>query len=260
MRVVRLTDRSDVQVTEIPARARSPVWSPDGKLLAFLILPGKDSLSQEVWITPVSETGKAAATPTKIRLSGPTYDSLAGWSTGNKIGLLFPSPQNAAIYTVPTSGGKATQVTPAGAPFHPRWSPDGQRVYLRWDFGDIAFVPAGGGKITVVPQTGAKVIEAVPGGSNHISHDGKQIVFSGYMEGLSGVHVWTMPVTGGKPVRLTTKPDDEARCPRWSPDGKRVAYISVERIGEGKFEGNIHVLPANGGEPRKITAHTGCLC
>ena len=260
VRVVRLDGQGDVRFTEgIPARARSPVWSPDGKLLAFLMVPGGDDASQEAWITPVSETGKAAATSTKISLPNTTYDSLAGWTTDNKIGLLFPSPTHAAIYTVPTSGGKATQVTP-GEGFHPRWSPDGERIYFRHGFGDIAFVPASGGKVSLLSQGGDKVVEALPGGGNHISPDSKRIVFSGYKEGLAGVHLWTMPVTGGEPVRLAMKPGSDSRCPQWSPDGRWIAFLSEKALSDKKLDLNIYLVSSGGGEPRQLTHHTECFC
>jgi Tol biopolymer transport system component len=260
VRVVRLNDQGDVRFTEgFLARARSPVWSPDGELLAFLMLPGRDSASQEVWITPVSETGKAAAASTKISLPNTTYDSLAGWTTDNKIGLLFPSPTHAAIYTVPTSGGKATQVTP-GEGFHPRWSPDGERIYFRHDRGDIAFVPASGGKVALLSQGAEKVVEVLPGGGNHISPDGKRIVFSGYKEGLAGVHLWTMPVTGGEPVRLAMKPGSDSRCPQWSPDGRWIAFISERALSDTKLDLNIYLVSSEGGEPRQLTHHTECYC
>ncbi len=260
VRVVRLADQSDVRLTEMAyARARSPVWSPDGRLLAFLVVPGKDDASQEVWITPVSGSGEAGTTPTKISLPNTTYNSLAGWTEGDKIGLLLPSPHQAAIYTVPTSGGKATQVTP-GEGFHPRWSPDGERIYFRWGFGGIAFVPASGGKLTVLPQGDDKVVEALPGGGNHISPDGTHILISGYKEGLAGVHLWTMPVAGGEPVRLAMRSDFDSRGPRWSPDGRWIAFLSEKALSDKKLDRNIHLVSSDGGEPRQLTHHTECLC
>lgn len=115
VRVLRLADRSDVPVTETSVFARSPAWSSDGSLLAFLAHPDKDDLSvEEVWITPVLQTGEAAGEPTKIRLPRFAH-SVPGWTADNKIGLLSTSPDRNAIYTVPLSGGRATQVFPNGS-------------------------------------------------------------------------------------------------------------------------------------------------
>lgn len=261
VRVMRLADRGDVLVTAPPGRARCPVWSPDGRLLAFLVHPDMaDPRQEELWIIPALASGEAASEPTRIRL--PRFvQSITGWTADNKIGLLSPSPSLNAIYTVPLSGGKATQVTPNGDTFLPQWSPDGGRIYFRWGTGDIAFVPAAGGQISVVPRSGTKITEALPGGGNHISPNGKLIVFSGRKEGMPGVNLWTMPVTGGEPVRLPMKPDLNAWQPRWSPDGKWIAFESERDVpGDRKLDENIFVVSAEGGEPRQLTNHTDSFC
>ena len=261
VRVVRLSDRSDVRVTETPWLTRSPAWSPDGSLLAFLVHPDKNEPSlEELWITPVLESGEGASEPTKIRL--PRFaSSIAGWTMNNEIGLLSPSPSRNAIYAVPLSGGKATQVTPNGDTFLPQWSPDGGRIYFRWGAGDIAFVPAAGGQVAVVPRSAQKVTEALPAGGNHISPDGRRIVFAGAQPGVEGVKLWTMPVTGGEPVRLPMNPDLNAWQPRWSPDGKWIAFESERDVpGERGLDENIFIVSSEGGEPRQLTNHTDCFC
>ena len=245
-----------VRVADVPNRARSPVWSPDGKMLAFLTEAGQDSESKELWIVPVSERGKLVAAPTKIGLPDATYHLLAGWTSENKIALFFPSPLHQAIYTVPASGGKATQVTPSGYAFHPRWSPDGNRIYYRSGYGDLASVPTGGGEASLIPKrSDPMVVEASPGGGNAISPDGKKIVFSGYEKGLKGVHIWTIPVGGGEPTRLTTPPTD-SRFPCWSPDGNTIAFIRGEKKEENIFVSHIYTIPAEGGEVRQLTSES----
>ena len=261
VRVMRLADRSDVPVTKTPVLARCPVWSPDGSLLAFLVHPDPSDLSvEEVWIAPVPETGAAAGAPAKIRL--PRFaQSIAGWTADNRIGLLSPSPSRNAIYTVPLTGGRATQVTPDGSTYSPQWSPDGERIYFRWGQGDIAFVPAGGGKISVVPRTGEKVGVASPNGGNHISPDGRRIAWAGRRNTIPGVHLWTMPVAGGEPIQLTMKPDLDAFQPRWSPDGRWIAFESERSVpGDRKLDENIFIVSSQGGEPRQLTRHTDCFC
>ncbi|MBE3063857.1 MAG: PD40 domain-containing protein [Spirochaetes bacterium] len=261
VRVVRLADRSDFPVTETPTFFRSPAWSPDGSLLAFLAHPDKDDRSvEEVWITSVLEPGKAAGEPTKIKL--PRFaQSVAGWTVDNKIGLLSPSPSRNAIYTVPLSGGKATQATPNGDTFQPQWSPDGKSIFFRWRQGDIAFVPAGGGQISVVGRTGEQVGVSLPNGGNHISPDGKRIAWAGRRNKGPGVRLWTVPVAGGEPVQLTMKPDLDSFQPRWSPDGRWIAFSSERSVpGDRKLDENIFIVSSQGGEPRQLTSHTDCFC
>src|SRR6516225_5481094 len=82
--------------------------------------------------------------------------------------------------------------------------------------------------------------------ANHpaLSPDGKTLVFD--WDG----DIWRVPTTGGLARRLTNHPARD-REPRFSPDGKQLAFIS-ERSGSPQ----VHVMPASGGIPRPLTAHT----
>lgn len=54
--------------------------------------------------------------------------------------------------------------------------------------------------------------------------------------------LWTVPVAGGAPRRLTT--GDADTDPAWSPDGRRVAFLR---------DGQVHLLPADGGDAERVT-------
>ena len=54
--------------------------------------------------------------------------------------------------------------------------------------------------------------------------------------------LWTVPVAGGTPRRLTSGHNDTS--PVWSPDGSRLAFLR---------DGQVHVLAAGGGEPERVT-------
>jgi dipeptidyl aminopeptidase/acylaminoacyl peptidase len=84
-----------------------------------------------------------------------------------------------------------------------------------------------------------------------ISPDGRRVIYvlnqidpanDGYKSAL-----WMVPSDGGEAVQFTagTKRDSS---PRWSPDGRQIAFLS-DREGISQ----LYVFPANGGEPRKIT-------
>jgi dipeptidyl aminopeptidase/acylaminoacyl peptidase len=86
-----------------------------------------------------------------------------------------------------------------------------------------------------------------------ISPDGRQIAFvvttldAERDEYLSSV--WLVDSRGGEPRRFTTGPKRDT-SPRWSPDGRWLAFLS-ER--EGKKKRQLYVMPADGGEPRRLT-------
>ena len=66
--------------------------------------------------------------------------------------------------------------------------------------------------------------------------------------------IWTMPLDGSEEPRRFTAGERTDHSPRWSPDGRWLAFIST-RDGEDekKAHGELYVLPADGGEPRRLT-------
>jgi Tol biopolymer transport system component len=64
-------------------------------------------------------------------------------------------------------------------------------------------------------------------------------------------HVWRVGLSGGQPLQITNGTDNETG-PRWSPDGKTIAFIA--KRGDDEFE-QIYLLSTDGGEARRLTAH-----
>src|SRR5579862_880044 len=63
--------------------------------------------------------------------------------------------------------------------------------------------------------------------------------------------IWTAPIDGStEPARFTSGEKRDG-MPRWSPDGQWLAFVSNR--GDDKTPGNIYVIPAEGGEARKLT-------
>lgn len=77
-----------------------------------------------------------------------------------------------------------------------------------------------------------------------VSPDGQTVAFS-YQGDL-----FTVPVTGGRALRLTIHPAYEA-YPRFSPDGSQIAFVS-DRYGND----DIFVMGADGSSPRRLTYHS----
>jgi dipeptidyl aminopeptidase/acylaminoacyl peptidase len=61
-------------------------------------------------------------------------------------------------------------------------------------------------------------------------------------------HLWLVPTEGGEPRQLTRGEGSDTR-PRWSPDGKSIAFIST-RGGTSQ----VWIVPIDGGEARQVTS------
>ena len=89
-----------------------------------------------------------------------------------------------------------------------------------------------------------------------VSPDGKWVAFSAVDVSLEKntktPHLWVVPATGGDAKQLTSGPGENR--PRWSPDGKKLAFISdrdgTQQVWMWDFDPATVSLP---GEPSKIT-------
>ncbi|RLD90994.1 MAG: hypothetical protein DRJ29_14695, partial [Bacteroidetes bacterium] len=273
--VIPATGGDPVLISDDAGAVKSPVWSPDGSMIAFLARKyekGYNNASNELWIAAVDKKGEPTGLITRTELNNSTVSMLAGWSPDNKIGIWLSTPDKTLLYTVPSTGGQAMQVTTKGS-WMPSWSPNGKYLYFDGintdQLGGLESVPVTGGKVSRSPINSKYQLQpAMPTGGISISPDGEKIVFVGFysdidepeiQKKLKGTHIMVIPVKGGNPIKLTTNPllDLSDAYPVWSPDGRNIAFLRLENKTENnKIESftNIYTIPADGGTPKKVSS------
>ena len=90
-------------------------------------------------------------------------------------------------------------------------------------------------------------------GDTHLSADGRRIAFEveEYPPGQTRARtrIWTVDTSGGRAEPLTHGKKGD-RCPRWSPDGTKLAFTSA---GEGeKDRPQLYLIAATGGDARQV--------
>jgi dipeptidyl aminopeptidase/acylaminoacyl peptidase len=90
-------------------------------------------------------------------------------------------------------------------------------------------------------------------GTPVLSPDGAQVAYtvtSYDMEDNRGnADIWLMPAGGGPARRLTTAKASDG-SPAWSPDGRRIAFVSRR---DADTAAQLYVLPLEGGEAERVT-------
>ncbi len=130
------------------------------------------------------------------------------------------------------------------------WSPDGRH---------IAFGRQHGGRtdlhvLDVETSTVTRVSTGLTFASSPaISPDGSQIAFAGSAPGSMRHDVYTVPIAGGTPRRLTDDPASDAG-PMWSPDGQTIYFVSDR---SGGFE--IYAMASDGSGQRVVGQSSGIL-
>ena len=173
-------------------------------------------------------------TPKKITPKGPSY--LHGWSPDGNF-LVFCGERNGDydVYRVPSAGGTEVKLTETkGLDDGPEYTPDGKYIYFN-------SVRSGSMQIWRMKPDGKDPEQVTNDEFNnwfaHISPDGKWIVFISFLkdEVQPGIHppykhvyLRLMPFAGGTPkvVAYVYGGQGTINTPSWSPDSKRVAFVS----------------------------------
>lgn len=230
--------------------------SPDGKWAAFVrTVPVLELEKSEhrghIWL--VSTDG---GEPFQLT-NGPNGDGNPQWSPDSRR-LAFVSRRGdgkAQIWIIPIAGGEAKQLTHGeNGASNPQWSSDGKRIaFLRTEQdseSDEKRKKAKDDRVIMgvddFKQQHLWVIEV------ETLHDEPTLLFSLPEEGSDE------RVNVDKSQRLTGG-DFHVSEPRWSPDGKQIAFVSSPspKADDMMFSGTVHVIDVETKNVRKLTAYTG---
>jgi TolB protein len=122
----------------------------------------------------------------------------------------------------------------------PNWTQD-DRLILNGN-GSLFAIPSTGGEATAIPTGFADRCNNDHG----LSPDGSRIAISDQSQGDHQSIIYTLPIEGGEPVRLTDHAPSYWHG--WSPDGQTVTFCGAR---EGAF--GIFTIPAAGGTETRLT-------
>src|SRR5450631_3778834 len=106
------------------------------------------------------------------------------------------------------------------------------------------------------PMSVDDLLTAVRVGDPQLSPDGKLVAYvrttTDLASGKRNADIWVAPADGSAPARPLTRNEKEDDTPRFSPDGKKLAFVS-NRSGTAQ----VWMLDLSGGEPQKVTEVSG---
>ena len=121
----------------------------------------------------------------------------------------------------------------------------------RWIMGAVAAMTIAGNAEAKRPITTDDLLAVKSVGDPQVSPDGKWVVYVvsevDKDAGKSNSSLWLAWTGGGEPKKITSAPGANNH-PRWSPDGKTIAFVS-SRGGSSQ----VWLLPIDGGEARPLT-------
>ena len=246
----------------------SPVWSPDGRRIAFFRFSRR---SAALWVMNEDGSDLTAVTspderpwqpfpdptvfPTPEVIDPGTVVRAIAWSPDSEriAFAVDPFGEQPEVGIVPLDG-EAEPTTLEGS--YPTWSPDGTRLCL------AQRTPSGTRLVTISPD-GTDQEAITEGTATHTmprwSPDGVSILYVSDEEGPPGkLELWVIGSDGSGPEQVTRDATELSGhnpwdlYPSWSPDGSMIVYLD-QVFGGGAVDEWVSVVSPNGGLTETLT-------
>jgi len=245
--LANLTTGETRQLTQGPASDRSPRWSPDGKTLAFI---SSRQGGPQIWVLALA--GGEARKVTSIE---------------DGVGEIYWEPDGGGLLAVVDVKWPAEQEIDRRNGDYPTdariWT---ELFYRHWDDfraghrQHVFAVDLASGVATDLTPVDHDVPTIATGGDGDvaIAPDGKEIAVAMHGDDVvatnTNVDIFVIDSAGSSLRNVTPAARGAESTPRYSPDGKWLAYLSMERPGFESDRQRLMLMPRAGGATVEATA------
>jgi serine/threonine protein kinase/Tol biopolymer transport system component len=230
------------RLVALPGPAYWPRWSPDGRVLRFTVEDLKTD-AQALWEVATDGTGLH---PLLLGWSSPPAECCGNWTPDGNY-FVFQSDRTQDLWAIQEKSG-----------------------FLRKHNSEpIQLTTGQGAMVGSMPSRDGKKLFAVQGAplGELVRYDAKSQQFLPYLSGISAIHLsfskdgqwvaylsypdntlWRSKVDGTERLQLTSPPMELVQ-PKWSPNGKQIAFAASV---PGKPK-HIYIVSADGGAPKEVT-------